>query len=735
MMNLAEALRTQSQLPPKKELAEAFYAFFQSRCGRPRGITPKQLAAATKAFHFLRSSDGSNSESTKELTQDHLVMALKALKTCRKHRDANPSIQAFARLVYDDLASGLGESNDMELVNPPKTNDVLLEYVAILAQTGKADEAQRLIQSHSIKLTDPAVNEALRAILVHLAKERKEKELFEYLATMHSASLNNSQVAEIVRETYFSLINLMKKANELTLAKKVHAFSKERGISLTPKTMTILMMLALKHNDVQYGDQLLTEMQEPSSPPTPRQLATEFLWLSKDQLPKNIPALLEKTLLADQIDDVRDERRLVAVKTLLEHYVNESNTAVSSHLLVYMQENGLEPAQHVPLIEIQHLINAEEWSQAYEAYEGLSSMVLSPQPEAFVLSRLLGALCSAKDVPIEHVMALLEDLVKRDVEVSSETLAAATKVLLLYGDLLALSDLLRSKIGDFTTTELDLVQQEFLQACKDPDCDEMRAWDVYELYRKLFPDASVDTRTDIMRSFFKRGNSDLACLAFGHMRQSEIPDRRPTADTYAECYMGIAAAEDRDGLTLVHNMLKLDLEVAPTLKIKNSLIAAYAGCKLSYRSFEIYEDVLNSTEGPNWNTFAHALRACERFPGPGGPEAKKILGILKARDIEINRDTYISYIGALAGNLEVGYVTENEIFEALRSMESVVGETPDAFTIASLYNALPWQYDKTATEEWAAYEYPNVWEELKGLPRHQDEYGDKLFSIDRTIPP
>ena len=676
MMKLGEDIKSHSQLPSKPQIAAAFRAFFKSRCGRPRSITPKQLAAVTQTFHFLQENKEAEDAGFKGLEKEDLMLILQAMDLCRKANDTIPAILSLARLAYEAFPHAPGEVHNAGSATEEPKPSLFQSYTSILAQTGFASGARHLLETSSLSdpndrfLTTSTTNQkAWPTVLKGLMKERKIDELLDCLKTLNK----DPAIGNLTN----SLTKSAADTNDLDLVKKLHEFYRANGRFFKPQTYRNLVMLALKLDDVDFGNEIVKEIQIMDSSPTPMLLSIEFLWSTRGKSPRDVVVALESDVSNGQTNS---EQRARNVKTLLEYYVTQGNIAMSAQLLVFMQENGWEPARQIPLLELKHLINTHEWSQAYDAYENLQSVEVSPEMELQLMADLLGGLCRAKDANHEHILTILEDLIKRDAEIGPETVAAAAKALIGHGDLAEFSELLRIKFDDFDSADLDLVQKEFVSAFHNASIDNLRAWDIYELYRKLFPDASVQIRTEIMKTFFKRGHSDLACLVFGHMRQSEIPERRPRADTYADCYMGIAAAGDREGLKLVHNMLKLDLEITPNLKIKNSLIAAYAGSELSYRSFEIYEEILNSTEGPNWNTFAHVLRACEKFPGPGGDEAKTIMQTLKVRDIDLNRDIYIAYIGALAGNLDVGLVTENEIFQALHDMESVVGEKPDAYT-------------------------------------------------------
>jgi hypothetical protein len=196
-------------------------------------------------------------------------------------------------------------------------------------------------------------------------------------------------------------------------------------------------------------------------------------------------------------------------------------------------------------------------------------------------------------------------------------------------------------------------------------------WEAYNLLRAAFPETGVSSRTDIMAAFFRRNRSDLACLVFGHMRQGESLAQRPKPDTYARCFQGIAKAADTDNLQLVHNMLKLDLEVDLDTRIRNALMLAYAACEQPEQSMEAFREILQSKEGPSHKTITVFFRVCETHYN-GAQEAMKMMQKVKLLEIDVDRAMYTAYIQALAAHREFDKATE-----AIENMELQMGQGPN----------------------------------------------------------
>jgi len=123
---------------------------------------------------------------------------------------------------------------------------------------------------------------------------------------------------------------------------------------------------------------------------------------------------------------------------------------------------------------------------------------------------------------------------------------------------------------------------------------------------------------------------------------------------------------------VVHNMLKMDSGIEPTTRLYNALMLAYTACEEPNRSLEFWEDIINTSEGPTYNSIQIALRACEEAPF-GDREAKRIWARLKRMDIEITKQIYAAYVGALAGSALL-----DECKKLVEEMGKEVGSEPDS---------------------------------------------------------
>jgi hypothetical protein len=132
------------------------------------------------------------------------------------------------------------------------------------------------------------------------------------------------------------------------------------------------------------------------------------------------------------------------------------------------------------------------------------------------------------------------------------------------------------------------------------------------------------------------------------MRAHTLPTRRPVLDTYIACFLGIASLEDREMLDMVHNMLKMDSTIEPNTKLYNSLMLAYTACEDADRALDFWDDITNSIEGPSYRSLEIVFWAAGRKPF-GDRLAREVWRKIRGMEIEVTREVFVAYVGALAG--------------------------------------------------------------------------------------
>ncbi|KAI5309267.1 hypothetical protein KEM55_003653 [Ascosphaera atra] len=346
-----------------------------------------------------------------------------------------------------------------------------------------------------------------------------------------------------------------------------------------------------------------------------------------------------------------------------------------------------------------------------------------------LLNKLIQGLCNARDQSFDFDVTLdvVDELFESKVRFMPATVAALCATMLRRHDVEGVSDLLDQLLSTFGAHDKAKIREPLLAFINDATQPVGEAWDVYELVNNLFPDTPVAQRTQIMQTFFRRGYAHQATLVFGHMRAKNLGEQRPTATTYTECLLGIAGARDEGALGMVHNMLKMDLEIKLDTRLLNALMFAYTCCGEPGTALEQFKQILHSEEGPSEATILVFFRTCEIYD-EGAGEARRMMLNLRSLEIPVGRKMYEAFMAALMGNGDM-----HGAIDAVRSMEAQVGERPDAVTLATLYNVAPFQMVKKQIEDWCQSTYPDLWSQVGKLGYETDMFGTKTYKIDRGI--
>lgn len=218
----------------------------------------------------------------------------------------------------------------------------------------------------------------------------------------------------------------------------------------------------------------------------------------------------------------------------------------------------------------------------------------------------------------------------------------------------------------------------------------------------------------------------MACYVFGHMRAHELLAIRPDAETYVQCYLGIAACRDEESLRMVHNMMKMDVGVEPSTRLNNALMIAFASIGDADRALDFWVDITNSREGPSYRSLEIVFRVCEGLDF-GESTAKEVWGMMRRMDVEVTAEVADAYVGALGGQ-----VLKDEAMQLIENMEKELGLVPSYMTLGIFYNALPGDKNKASVKSWAEANFPDQWAELEKVPmvKHKED-GYLMFDLER----
>ena len=724
LIDLLNARRTQSRLPSDKATIDAFRFLFSSRVEKPRPLSRTEAYAANEVFQYLRSKDLVLNDAAEvsldsqdiqnvllalaapagkeTLHSDHRALTAAVLDSLRQHSELNPLTAA--------------DGSDVEL-----RNELFGAYVTVLARTGSSQEALSLLEN-----AQDAARLQSSTIWINVLKgfvyEKQMSEFWNALSSMEGRfgpldATSHEELCIFVAET----TEPHPTDGALRLFESGLGTSSGVTISCLAAMLPLTAQTGRADLSTVISEQLRTRSGSGDEVGTLIQYYASLgggiqdIKFRLNQLAENDPDIIN----------------MAAFNSLVKYAYQQRNPPLAQNYIALARSYGLRPDASTWLARLDFELARGDLDAAAEAFDALSlEDIPKDRSDVPILNRYVTALAYSENPNYEHLMRVLDSIIETRADVEPETVAVLCRVFLRRDDLEEISGLLRYRINTLPRADRARIGAVFEDFVLDPTIKDQHAYNAYDLLRHVLPETSVEHRIRLMQSFFDRNRPDQACLVFGHMRQRDNAEARPTADAYAKCFAGIAKCKDFDGLQMVFNMLKMDTYVDPTTKIHNSLMQAYTACRAPFTSIiDHFWKILESREGPTRNSFALALQACETWVPQGSQEARRIMALLQQWVIDIDKDIYDCYVGAIAGQSEF----EN-VVEMIQHMKDDISEQPDAITLGTAYNAIPFQFRKDAFEKWAKEYYPDLWEELESMGDEVDEEWEiRYFRIDRTI--
>ncbi|KAH0833542.1 hypothetical protein AYO21_05219 [Fonsecaea monophora] len=725
LVDLIRARRSQSRLPPDNEVVDALRFLFTSRIESPRRLTRNEVFLATEAFKHLQERGHIFMEDTKtSLSEEDLDNILLALASATGHDRFRTDARILATLVFNALKDRPGAANDSHVPIQPSGHhrapgSLLLTYITVLSRTGSAQDALELLRK-SPNALDRASLPMWTTVLRGLANEGRMSEFWKLMQQVLNTVGQLDAVSQEILVTYFA------QHDEISTLKKVFSLPLAEGQLPTTPTLVKVVDCAMQNGELEWCAKAVHLLQQRTD--AGDIAGTLLLWHATHD-----PDVNHIRQMVQQLSErgVTDAVSMKSLNRVIEYAYAQNNPEIAMRYLELAESLGLHPDARTRALQLNYEMKRGDRAAAALAYELLSREDIPvDRSDVPILNHYIAALSFSADPEYMHLMQVVDHLLESGAELEAEAIAGLCHVFLQKDELEEATGLLRHRVDSYPMDDRARIAAVFQQFIVDPTVKDQRAYNAYELFRHAFPEAPVRDRITLMQSFFDRNRPDLACLVFGHMRQREDIEARPTPEAYAKCFEGIAKCKDIDGLQMVYNMLKLDLEVEQTTRIHNGLMAAYTECQQPFVAIiDHFWKIMESREGPTLSSFILALRACERWIPQGGHEARRIMALMQSFNLIITKEVYDAYIGALAGQSEF----EN-VVELIEHMEHDTGELPDAVTIGTFYNAIPWQYRKDEVEKWAKKAHPELWAELESFGDIIDEEWEiRYFKIDRSV--
>jgi hypothetical protein len=668
MVELSLMDKVQARPPPAADLVKAFNAFFAYKLRANEAVNNIQAGHALRTFRYLR--DINTNEEGFGLDLSDVLAARDAMM--RIPSDKLDTHNEFARELFAEISKRMPGRRVYE---DYRSRLDFKKYIAVLTQTGGSLEARKLVEEF-VNATPEGDKSAdwghtngglWNYVLKGFAKESNESEL------LHTARIAETSGVPYNRTFHETMTTFYASKNDLEGTKSWYAKPIYKSKGPHARTTSEVLRFCLRNNEIDWCNSVFRALLE-TNPDKPTwdiifQWAASALGKGVEDVEHMMEVMVRRNL---RDESIRPD--IETINGLVELAISRNDPYLAERYLALGLKSGVRPNARTFILQMDYRVDAVDLSGAQVAYEALQSEEIKDREDLPVINKYIRALCSVNSPNYDKITSIVADLDELKVRPEADTVSALCLLYLKRNELHDIIDILRAHCFHYTLDERARIRDAFLGYCLDHRNNTISVWDAYTIIREMFDETDTKIRTKIMNEFFNRKRSDMACHVFGHMRQHIRQDKRPTADTYVECLVGIAKCADMESLDMIHNMMKMDSSIEPSTKLYNALMLAYTACGAPYRALNFWTDITNSIEGPTYNSIEIVFRACERKPF-GDKPAREIWNKMRRMEIEVTPEVFAAYVGALAGQALL-----TEVKTLIEGVDSDVGFGPDMMT-------------------------------------------------------
>ena len=708
LVDLNNQLSMGTRAPPVEDIIQAFSAFVQYRCNENMPVHEIHITNIMGAFRYLQQHNADTEGFG--LANKDLRMAINTL-SFKPFDEGNTARLPLAKALYEELERRrlLGNESEEDLEGSVVKGSILARnlnpYLKILSACGQPVEARNLVEQYfQSDLKRFAYAPWIWVIKGFLIQDA-EDEVFKTISVMRSLNMPFNQIVHQSITSYYA-----NKGDTDPMRRWYNTDIDDKGLPLLRATEDVLDA-CIRENEYEWGDSVFRSIFE-------RRVQTSKGWRiilrwsaakgkGVDEIERMMNVMLRRN------EDLPDQEHVVPditmINGLIELAMSRDDPYTAERYVALGQKWKIEPDVTTMLLQLEYRLRVGDLDGARASYARLRAEDTSDGRDLPLINKLIVALSDKKE-SYNAVMSIFDDLSERKATAEPPTLAALCQLHLQHGESERIGPLLSTHIHKYSVLQRESIRDAFVKFIIDRQNPDSQAWDAYSILSPTFPDMPTYIRTELMSEFFSRGQDEMGMWVFNYMRQQPNPAFRPTVDTYTKCFEGMAlAGASLKSIFKVHNMLKVDTEIEPNTRLKNSLMLAYGVCGNPDHSLRIWNDIAHSREGPTYSSIQHALRACERADF-GERSARDIWARLRRLGIQVTREVYVGYIGALSGHGNF-----KECVGLIESAEAEIGYKPDARMIGIFYNAAPKLHGKEEVEAWAKHAYPDVWKELLAI--------------------
>ncbi|RXG45186.1 hypothetical protein VDGE_00182 [Verticillium dahliae] len=716
--------------PTRKELVDAFRELFTYKQRFHVTVNSTQARHCRNLLKYL--VENKDDEPGEGLSLLELTAARDALLKVPKE-DTSEHLE-FCKALYAEITKEreleyeYEDARSTELDEAKPAVEDLKAYMWALTTYGASKQAHLELRTHWAQLR--AAGQSTRDaktlwiyVFRGLAAEGREKELLEAAAEAEKEGMEYTPRFQEAMTTFFATRDRVKETKKW--------FSKPITGNKQPRHETYkeILKFSIRNSQHAWCDPIFQQLVD--SNPSKEHWDVVYQWavLSMSKGLDDLRSMFD-VVAKHNPDDPSILPDVHTINGLIEAASEKNDPYLADRLLAFSSEYGIKPNAMTFVLQIDSRIKAKDLAAAREAYKQLARTELEGEEDLPVVNRYLQALCDLPQPDLKAIREILDVLEQRIVTLDPDTVVALCTVYLKYDQQMDIIDTLSLNIFQHSTDQRKSVRDAFVSYCLDRKNSTARVWDAYSILRQFFLETSVKDRLKLMQAFFDRKRPDMAVHTFGHMRQHVNRSFHPSTEAYIQCFEGLGACADSDSeehVSLVHNMLKMDLGMQPTTKLYNALMLAYAACGRPSRALDFWNDIIRSVEGPSYNSLEIVFSVCERLPY-GDQTAKKIWKKMEAQEVDVPPSVFAAYLGGIAGN---GNVTA--VQEAIKTMQQTVGYGPDLLILGVAYNALPGQALQRKFAEWANETHPEVWAEVKKKRYQRAANGVTKYKLPRVL--
>jgi hypothetical protein len=761
MMEYAKRERLQARLPPVEDVAHAIKLFISSRGKKIKTIEDTQAQLILQSLRYcLKAQKAQTDDENHAAAQTNLQSAdlMKLAKAMRlEPRQLSQANLDLAKLLYEELSA--------PGVPAKHAKYGLLAYIASLTWSGRSHEARELLLSNlpssapempetasqetnvhnEIKEADAeeGFTEGQRAIawkmiMFGFSRERNETELLRTFTNMEEHGVQRT-VGTMIALVKFYIMKQEPSAVKQWWSECHRSFTSisdpvEGQHERYEKTVSELLTWCLSSGNLELGHGIVKDVMS-SNPRKPIWDAVLVWGAGTKKSVEEVNRMLDVMEKSNDSIPNESEWRLpdsATLNALVRYAISKNDPYMAERFIALGRERGIETDAETFVLQIDYRLRVNDVDGALVAYKHLQAQDLSTNNDVQAVNRLIVALCTSQRHDFETIMSVVADLSDREASFEAMTVSTLSVLHLNRDEIHDVIDLLNTHSFGYSSAERASIRQSLVDYTLDARTTTTRAWDTYTILRSIFDEMPREQRTQIMLAFFAppHARPDMAVNVFNHMRHHSRADTMPDNDTYISAFLGCARLADLESLEVVHNQLKLDYNVSQTTQCRNALLKAYTLCDKPRAALDFWDEIVASREGPTYNSIHIALRACEKSPF-GDVKAQQIWARLRRNNVELDRDMWASYIGALAGNGDF------ELARSTLEQAEADGEVEvDTFVLGSLLDASPGQSKQAEVEGWAEERYPEVWRELRDeVGWEVDEGRMKRVRIEREFSP